>query len=65
MVAAHRKKSSGFAAAQTHNCSAGSRVTWNNGKLTGQKPPLKLQEIWAILTKLQMSANIRELAMFL
>ncbi len=64
MVAAHRKKSSGFAAAETHNCSGDSRVTWNNGKLTGQKPPLKLQEMWAILTKLQISANTRELAMF-
>ena len=21
---------------------------WNKGKLTGQKPPLKLKEIWAI-----------------
>ncbi|UIF87879.1 hypothetical protein KAF44_07725 [Cupriavidus necator] len=40
-------------------------MTWNNGKLTEQKPPLKLQEFWAILTNLQMSANIRELAMFL
>ncbi len=65
MVAAHRKKSSGFAAAETHNCSGDSHVTWNNGKLTGQKPPLKLQEISAILTKLQISANTRELAMCL
>ena len=24
------------------------RVPWNKGKLTGQKPPLKLREIWAI-----------------
>ena len=37
---------------------------WNKGKLTGQKPPLKLKEIWAIRTRLQMSANVRELAMF-
>ncbi|MDW3688368.1 tyrosine-type recombinase/integrase [Cupriavidus sp. CV2] len=42
----------------------GSRVPWNKGKLTGQKPPLKLSEIWAIRTRLQMSSNIRELAMF-
>jgi hypothetical protein len=34
------------------------------GQLTGQKPPLKLPEIWAIRTRLQMSSNIRELAMF-
>lgn len=41
-----------------------SRVPWNKGKLTGQKPPLKLSEIWAIRTRLQMSSNVRELAMF-
>ncbi|VWD33885.1 phage integrase [Burkholderia lata] len=40
------------------------RVPWNKGKLTGQKPPLKLREIWAIRTRLQMAANIRELAIF-
>lgn len=28
------------------------RVPWNKGKLTGQKPPLKLREIWAIRTRL-------------
>ena len=42
----------------------GARVPWNKGKLTGQKPPLKLPEICAIRTKLQMSTNVRELAMF-
>ena len=39
-------------------------MPWNKGKLTGQKPPLKLPEIWAIRTRLQMSSNVRELAMF-
>lgn len=34
------------------------------GRLTRQKPPLKLREIWAIRTRLQMSSNARELAMF-
>jgi hypothetical protein len=24
------------------------RAPWNKGKLPGQKPPLKLREIWAI-----------------
>jgi hypothetical protein len=24
------------------------RVPWNKGKLTGQKSPLKLKEVWAI-----------------
>jgi len=41
-----------------------SQTPWNKGKLTGQKPPLKLKEIWAIRTRLQMSSNVRELAMF-
>ncbi|PMS15734.1 integrase [Trinickia dabaoshanensis] len=40
------------------------RVPWNKGTLTGQKPPLKLREIWAIRTRLQMASNVRELAMF-
>lgn len=40
------------------------RAAWNKGKLTGQKPPLKLCEIWAIRTRLQMSSNVRELALF-
>ncbi|WP_227247531.1 tyrosine-type recombinase/integrase [Paraburkholderia caribensis] len=46
------------------NSSGARRVPWNKGRLTGQKPPLKLREIWAIRTKLQMSCNVRELAMF-
>ena len=41
-----------------------SRVPWNKGKITGQKPPLKLREIWAIRTRLQMTSNVRELALF-
>ena len=40
------------------------RVPWNKGKLTGQKPPLKLKEIWAIRTRLQLDRRIRELALF-
>jgi hypothetical protein len=40
------------------------RVPWNKGRLTGQKPPLKLKEIWAIRIRLQLSAKTRELAMF-
>jgi hypothetical protein len=31
------------------------RAPWNKGKLTGQKPPLKLPEIWAIRVRLQLS----------
>ena len=41
-----------------------SKPPWNKGKLTGQKPPLKLKEIWAIRIRLQISNQIRDLALF-
>jgi len=31
-----------------------SRRPWNKGKLTGQRPPLKLKEIWGIRVRLQL-----------
>jgi integrase len=37
---------------------------WNKGKLIGQKPPLKLREIWTIRIRLQLKKETRELAMF-
>ena len=37
---------------------------WNKGKLLGQKPPLKLKEVWAIRTRLQLAHKTRDLAMF-
>ncbi|MDQ0621950.1 hypothetical protein QFZ39_001160 [Paraburkholderia graminis] len=40
------------------------RVPWNKGKLTGQKPPLKLMEIWAIRIRLQLATRTRDLALF-
>jgi integrase len=40
------------------------RKPWNKGKLTGQKPPLKLKEIWAIRIRLQTSLQVRDLALF-
>jgi len=39
-------------------------IPWNKGKLIGQKPPLKLHEIWAIRIRLQIAKKIRDLAMF-
>jgi len=39
-------------------------VPWNKGKLTGQKSPLKLKEIWAIRIRLQLAGKTRDLAMF-
>lgn len=41
-----------------------SRIPWNKGKLCGQKPPLKLPEIWTIRVHLQMAKKIRDLALF-
>jgi integrase len=43
---------------------SGPCVPWNKGKLTGQKSPLKLEEVWAIRIRLQLEAKIRDLAMF-
>jgi len=40
------------------------REPWNKGKLIGQRPPLKLREIWAIRIRLQIKDLTRELAMF-
>lgn len=40
------------------------RKPWNKGKLTGQKAPLKLPEIWAIRVRLQLPRLRRDLAMF-
>ena len=37
---------------------------WNKGKLVGQKPPLKLKEVWAIRFHLEMANKVRELALF-
>jgi integrase len=37
---------------------------WNKDKLVGQKPPLRLQEISSVRTRLQMAGRTRELALF-
>ena len=37
---------------------------WNDGKLVGQKSPLKLKEIWAIRIRLQIANRVCELALF-
>jgi integrase len=39
-------------------------LPWNKGKLVGQKAPLKLKEIWAIRTRLQLAERTRDLALF-
>ena len=48
----------------TETKSDGRAVPWNKGKLLGQKPPLKLKEIWAIRIRLQLTHRHRELALF-
>jgi len=40
------------------------REPWNKGRIIGQKPPLKLKEIWAIRIRLQLAGEIRNLALF-
>ncbi len=37
---------------------------WNKANLTGQKPPLKLHEVWAIRIRLQIANKTRDLALF-
>jgi hypothetical protein len=44
--------------------SARRRPPWNKGKVTGQKPPFKLREIWAIRIRLQIAKRARDLALF-
>jgi hypothetical protein len=48
----------------TATTTAGHAIPWNKGKLLGQKPPLKLKEIWAIRIRLQLDHRARELALF-
>jgi integrase len=40
------------------------QTPWNKGKLSGQKRPLKLKEIWAIRIRLELQKRVRELALF-
>lgn len=40
------------------------REPWNKGKLIGQKPPLRIREIWAIRIRLQIARRTRDLALF-
>ncbi|OOZ38208.1 hypothetical protein BOW53_16270 [Solemya pervernicosa gill symbiont] len=39
-------------------------IPWNKDKLIGQKPALKLKEIWAIRIRLQLAKKLRDLALF-
>src|SRR5881396_2891232 len=48
----------------TETKSEGHAIPWNKGKVLGQKPPLKLKEIWAIRIRLQLDHRTRDLALF-
>ncbi len=45
-----------------HEMGTGPRKTapWNKGKLVGQKPPLKLPEVWPIRIRLQLNERQRD-----
>ncbi|MBT7543724.1 MAG: tyrosine-type recombinase/integrase [Kordiimonadaceae bacterium] len=48
----------------SHDNDPSKHVPWNKGKLLGQKPPLKLKQIWSIRIRLQISNRVRDLALF-
>jgi hypothetical protein len=41
----------------------GRNAPWNKDKLVGQKPPLKLKEIWEIRIRLKLANHLRDLAL--
>lgn len=41
-----------------------SKVPWNKGKLVGQKQALKLEEVWAVRIRLDVTNKTRDLALF-
>jgi len=40
------------------------KESWNKGKLVGQKLPFILEGIWGIRIRLELSDNLKELALF-
>jgi integrase len=40
------------------------RIPWNKGRLTGQKRPFTLRQIWEIRIRLQIAGRVRDLALF-
>ena len=40
------------------------KAPWNKGRLTGQKRPLKPNEVWTIRVRLQLERHRRDLALF-
>ena len=50
--------------ADTSTPTTAPRTPWNKGRLIGQKPPLKLREVWSVRTRLQMAGDTRQIALF-
>jgi integrase len=40
------------------------RTPWNKGRLVGQKRPLLPKQVWAVRARLELAANLRDLALF-
>ena len=40
------------------------RVAWNKGRIVGQKRPLQPKHVWSIRIRLEMSGDLRDLALF-
>ena len=47
-----------------HSTAPAPFIPWNKGKLIGQRPPLKQQEVWSIRVRLQITRKVRDLALF-
>ena len=50
--------------ADTSTPTTAPRTPWNKGRLIGQKPPLKLREVWSVRTRLQMAGDTQQIALF-
>lgn len=48
----------------TQHARLSGRVPWSEGRLVGQQPPLKFQEVWLIWIRLRLSKRLRDLALF-
>ncbi len=40
------------------------RPAWNNGRIVGQKRPLKPKHVWAFRVRMELAENRRDLALF-
>lgn len=40
------------------------KPSWNSGRVIGQKRPLRPKHVWAIRVRLELSGNLRDLALF-